>query len=268
MRPKVHGCLACGEKFVRRAGGRRSSKYCSRKCALAHLKASHRSVEATCLWCGNRTVLTGYRRKNFLLTGRAYCSTECGFAARNAAARQAHRTPPPHTTKALVAYVQSEDGRAQSSLRMRTNNPMSDPIIRGRVSKILRYMGHRPPIQGGNGKPLPVPQQRLLDALGSQWKAELPIATKRRQDGYPHCYKIDIANELLRIAVEVDGRGHGCVLVRERDRRKDEFLRSIGWTVLRFSNEAAMGRLEDCVRMVSSTILKSSTTTTSSPAES
>jgi hypothetical protein len=57
----------------------------------------------------------------------------------------------------------------------------------------LRARGHRPPVQGGNGRGLTRPQAPLLAALPSHWV------------GSPAHYKLDLADERARVAVEVDG---------------------------------------------------------------
>jgi very-short-patch-repair endonuclease len=107
-------------------------------------------------------------------------------------------------------------------------------------------MGHKPKIRGGNGMGLSKPQEMMLKALGEGWIAEHVITTKLRNLGYPHHYKIDLANPDLMIAIEVDGRSH-CALERKaQDRRKDEFLASQGWSVFRLSNQKAIKLCTTC----------------------
>ena len=118
---------------------------------------------------------------------------------------------------------------------------------RARISRRLREIGHRPKTRGGNGKPIPVPQRMLADAL--RWPTEVVVKTGT----LPHCYKIDVADEETKTAVEVDGGSHGSAARREQDRRKDKILAGLGWTVLRFSNRRVMERLGECVREVLST---------------
>jgi very-short-patch-repair endonuclease len=79
--------------------------------------------------------------------------------------------------------------------------------------------------------------------------------------GKPHCYKIDVANRTLKIAIEVDGGSHGTLERKAQDARKEEFLVGCGWVVLRFSNKAVTERLAECVQTVLSTISKSRTRT-------
>ena len=142
------------------------------------------------------------------------------------------------------------------SERMREANPMHDPKTRERQRTTLRARGWAPPTRGGNGQPLPVPQRLLACALG--WETEVVVPTGRgaRKRGLPNNYKIDIANADLMVAIEVDGQSHKAINRQEQDKRKDMFLRGLGWTVLRFTNGQVTGHLEDVVQTVLSTISK------------
>lgn len=103
--------------------------------------------------------------------------------------------------------------------------------------------------------PLPAPQRLLANALA--WKTEFVVVTGFPKGvGIPTHYKIDIANPILRIGIEVDGRSHGVIERQIQDRKKEKFLQSVGWTVLRFSNAEVMANLSECVQMVQSTISK------------
>jgi len=118
--------------------------------------------------------------------------------------------------------------------RIRALNPMSDPKVREKSSRRLKEIQHKPSVHGGNGMGLTPPQQILLDVLGDEWIAEYALSLGPRTQGYPTCYKIDIANPKRKIAVEVDGHSHRSR--KAQDQKKDEKLASLGWTVLRFWN--------------------------------
>ena len=123
--------------------------------------------------------------------------------------------------------------------------------------------GWKPKIRGGNGK-LTVPQVLLAAALG--WQVEFPVKTGMTPaQGWPWVYKLDIANPTLKIAVEVDGKGHATELGRVQDQKKDGFLKQRGWTVLRFWNSQVLKNLDACAQTVMSTISKLKTTTTILP---
>jgi hypothetical protein len=138
---------------------------------------------------------------------------------------------------------------------MIANNPMHKPGVREKVKTSLRAMGWKPPSRGGNGHGPTVPQLLLASTLG--WPMEVAIPTKVRRKGtYPTCYKVDIANVKLKVAIEVDGNSH-CLLTRKaQDQKKDAFLAGLGWRVLRFSNKQVTEHLAECVQTVMSTISK------------
>ena len=156
-------------------------------------------------------------------------------------------------TNAGHSLTMARTNRSYASARMKKNNPMHRPEIRAAVSTKLRAMGHKPRVHGGNGRPVPVPQLLLACVLG--WDTEVAVKTgEKRGSGYPSCYKVDIGNEDLMIALEIDGNSHCALKRKEQDKKKDAFLNGLGWTVLRFKNEQVMEDLEGCVRMVLSTI--------------
>ncbi|NDG20230.1 MAG: DUF559 domain-containing protein [Betaproteobacteria bacterium] len=132
------------------------------------------------------------------------------------------------------------------SCAKKLKNPMHNESTRKSVSQTLKLMGHKPKIQGGNGRGLSKPQAMLLEKLGEGWKAEFVVATKLRSLGYPHHYKIDLANQERMIAIEVDGMSHTTLERKEQDRRKDLFLVSQGWLVLRLSNQKAIDLCLTC----------------------
>lgn len=102
------------------------------------------------------------------------------------------------------------------------------------------------PIQRhGNGRGLTHPQQVLLDALGDGWEAEYSVPTGGRTADRPTCYKIDIANPLCKVAIEVDGPAHQSHKVQAKDRKKEVFLKKYGWRVYRFKNLDALRNAEE-----------------------
>jgi hypothetical protein len=128
------------------------------------------------------------------------------------------------------------------SCSKRFKNPMSNHQVRLKQREKMKEIKHKPIRRGGNGHLLPLPQLALLHALGEGWEAEHTVTTKMRHlgFGYPTCYKLDIANPTLMIAIEVDGGSHCTLEAREKDKKKADFLISRGWSVYRVSNEKAL----------------------------
>ena len=149
--------------------------------------------------------------------------------------------------------IQSTFKRHGEITRFRKTNGMKDPKTREKVSTKLRAMGWRPVIHGGNGRPHPVHQTALAAALG--WQMEVVIPTGLwRGSGYPTCYKADIGNPVLKIAIEVDGGSHNSIGQMAKDKKKTEFLESKGWKVLRFKNKTVETDILACVAEVLSII--------------
>jgi hypothetical protein len=150
--------------------------------------------------------------------------------------------------------------------KFRKTNGMSRPEVRKLVSEKLRAMHWKPVSRGGNGKPPPHPQGMLAEAL--RWDMEIAIPTSQpRGSGYPTHYKIDIGNPEMQVAIEVDGNSHGATIRKAQDKKKDAFLRLLGWLVLRFSNKEVIGNLNSCVQKVWSTTSKFRTETRTGPTE-
>ena len=84
---------------------------------------------------------------------------------------------------------------------------------------------------------MPVPQQ-ILASLFSEASVEFVVRTLQpRGSGYPSNYKLDLAFPFLKLGIEVDGMSHNTLLMRGRDKKKVELLESLGWCVLRVSND-------------------------------
>ena len=187
---------------------------------------------AQCAECDEPVTLTAkgkidaYRR-----SGRTYCSDDCRdtWVSRNS------------------STVMARTNRKHASARMTARNPMANPASRAAMAATLKTMGHKPQVQGGNGRGPTVPQKTLADLLG--WPMEVVVPTgQRARGGPPSHYKLDLANPSAKVAVEVDGSSHGTLAVRERDRRKDQWLTAAGWTILRFTNREVTADPAACAR--------------------
>ena len=128
------------------------------------------------------------------------------------------------------------------SCAKKLRNPMSNHQVRLKMKARLREIKHKPIKRGGNGQLLPLAQLALLHALGEGWEAELAIPTKMRNlgIGFPTCYKVDLANQSMKLAIELDGGSHCSLERKAQDLKKTDFLVSQGWSVYRVSNQRAL----------------------------
>jgi hypothetical protein len=138
-------------------------------------------------------------------------------------------------------------------MRMVQDNPMASAATRFQVSQTLRRIGHKPPVQGGNGRGLSDPQRCLLSALGVGWVAEYVVPTgvpRRNEQHLPTHYKVDVAYPERRWAIEVDGSSHSALAAQARDQKKDRFLVGCGWRVLRVSNQRIVQELVSVLKEI------------------
>lgn len=186
-----------------------------------------------------------------------FCSRKCSARWRHSQPNYVHPMKDAATrskaAESIRQYYRTERGLAAakgSSERMCSNNPMKQDETRTKVSGSLRRIGHKPASQGGNGRGLTAVQAEMLAELGPGWTAEFIQLTDRQARGIrcPNHYKIDLAHEGCKIAVEIDGGSHKALARQEQDARKTAFLERIGWRVFRVSNVSEADRL--------STILK------------
>src|SRR3972149_6943561 len=185
-------------------------------------------VNATCHVCGCPVALTTKQTiDTWRRSTRTFCTSQHGdqWCAQESSRRMVRTN------------------RRYASERMKARNPMRCEATREKMKLTLRARKHQPTPRGGNGRPVPLPQRLLAEALG--WPTEVILRTGH---GYqPHHYKLDIASRALKIAIEVDGDSHHARERQAQDARKDTFLRGRGWTVLRFSIQAVMENLSACV---------------------
>jgi hypothetical protein len=138
-----------------------------------------------------------------------------------------------------------------SSERMKKNNPSTMPGIAAKQTATRRINGTlRPAVHGGNGTGPTKPELLLLTALGNAWENNLPIKTfphcakgERRHPGFPTCYKVDVGNRTLKIAIEIDGGSHRPLIKKQQDIKKEKKLTELEWKVLRFTNKEVMTNL-------------------------
>jgi len=149
--------------------------------------------------------------------------------------------------------------RAQSEAMDRYMNsltPAQKEQRRANMSRILKEIGHKPSIRGGNGTGPTAAEQLLLNAFPKA-KNNYPIRTGMKAgSGYPTCYKVDLGFPGIRLAIEADGNSHKLMERREQDVKKTEFLTRIGWIVMRFTNKRIMEDTERVTEELRSVMLR------------
>src|SRR3990167_2436720 len=142
--------------------------------------------------------------------------------------------------------------------KFRKTNGMFRPEVRAKVSTKLRAMGWKPTVQGGNGRGPTIHELAISAALG--WPCNVIVRTGVHSY-HPTHYKIDVGNQDLKIAIEVNGFSHTALCRKAQDKKKKLFLESMGWRVLSFTNAEIHKNLKGCVQEVLSIISTSQTET-------
>jgi very-short-patch-repair endonuclease len=113
------------------------------------------------------------------------------------------------------------------------------------LSETHRRNGHTVPPESAYRSAPTKEEIRLAAALPARWflHHRLDRGTKH---GARSLVEIDLALPAARVAVEVDGPGHRLTKQKAIDRRKEDFLMSRGWRVIRVGNEEVRTALEGC----------------------
>ena len=248
-RPRLpRNCVACG-KDCRATTRAKKVVYCSPECVKEYRDRGRPSTDVRCHACDNAMTIRGHQRTNFNKTGRSYCSPECMEKFKYGGKRTI-----------------TKEFRERSSKRMKERNPMWMPGVKEKM--IESSKGRTFLSRGGNGEHT---KHQLMLHLATGLPMEHVIETAAAKGvlpSLPHHYKVDLAAPEVKLAIEVDGKTHRLRKWRFLDHRKTTILNSLGWQVLRFTNEQVEGETKKCVKTILSTISRLSTTTTTSPTAS
>jgi len=131
---------------------------------------------------------------------------------------------------------------------MKANNPMRN--LETRRKMIASNKGRTFLARGGNGQ-LTTQQKALRDATGLP--VEFVIITgpvKHLFSSLPNHYKVDLADPLRKLAIEIDGKTHKLKKWKFFDKRKTAVLTALGWSVLRFWNHEVTNDLPSVVKQI------------------
>ena len=110
------------------------------------------------------------------------------------------------------------------------------PEQRAHLSRVLKAMGHKPQTRGGNGTGMTSCEKLVSAVLPGDWEWNYPVALGKRRPGFPTNYKLDFAHPQTKVGLEVDGSSHTNATRRAQDRKKEQKLAQLGWSVFRISN--------------------------------
>ena len=252
-------CLNCGATKEREKtrGDKlpRKRKFCSHACYVEYRERRRvrKSAEPfPCKVCGKMVI---YEKRNTYLIAK-----NRGYALHEDCWKKLHS----QQSSKRMRKTNKRDA-ALISARMRERNPMSRPEIRQKM--IAKLKGRTFVARGGNGKPT---RQQMAIARAMNLPTEYAISVRRVRhqfESLPTCYKVDLAIPPVKLAIEIDGKTHRLRKWRYLDARKTAVLNSLGWCILRFTNEQVDADLAGCLQKIKSTISMLNRKTTTSQME-
>lgn len=251
-------CAYCRKPFVPssdqlRAASKGKDVYCSHACIMRHVNQRRGflpdvSVEWECNQCGKTFELNHvqkWKRRTKGIT-EFYCSRSC--RSRKVSSSEAFKVAIRRSNAERIDELRGQMAEMQQKAK--------SPEARAKMAATLRAKGHKPAVQGGNGRGLTQAQSVLLEALcqadnSHNWEPELSIKTGLNHgSGYPRNYKVDIGCRDLMLAIECDGSSHNSLKNKERDAKKDALLQGMGWTVVRYPNAVILADVQACVQVI------------------
>lgn len=219
-------CPTCGTMFDVDSQ-QPNKKFCSRRCN--GVREGTRIIKP-CKECGKEF-------KSERIKKREFCSKKCSCT---------HRWKDPEFSARVREKMAKKSDRQRSvaSERMKRMNQTSEFREHHRISSENRKGKPFSGIRGGNGT-LSRQQILLTDLIGYVTEFHVPTG-----DPSWRSLACDLANPELKIAVELDGSSHQTKIQKERDSRKDQKFRELGWIVLRFPNSEVDNNLGSVIRAV------------------
>lgn len=198
-------------------------------------------MKKQCEWCGAEFEVADNvhgRKKRF-------CNTSCAAFWRNS-----HYGPNLISEETKIKNAERmrmmwKDAtfRHTAIERMYNNNPVHKEGVAQRIrEKRLQNGTYTNNFKYGNGK-ISLHEQLVYDLLiENGYYYNYAINTKLARDAFPEKhysknYKPDFVNVQKKICIEIDGNNHKKPYQIKLDKKKDECLQFLGFTVLRFTHE-------------------------------
>lgn len=209
MKKKI--CEKCGKEFET---PRNHQRFCSRSCAQRGKKVSEETKKKL-------SRITTYNLKN------------------NEELRRKMQ-------EKVWGNVQNQ---SKSSERMKNNNPMKNDVAREKMISTLKQNQRNCFNNCGNGHVSYVESLLIDDMIKLGFVYNLPINTRVARERFPekryaYNYKPDFVHVELKLCVEIDGTNHTNSKEIERDKKKEDCLRFLGYSTIRFTNEQVINEYE------------------------
>lgn len=135
------------------------------------------------------------------------------------------------------------------------NNPSCKPEVRQKISEIRKKEYEDGVNKCGwlGPQKFPTDSEKAIYAgmikMGFVWN--LHILTGQPVGGRLAAnYHLDFGHEELKLCVEIDGNSHRGTKRKSRDQRKDDFLKSQGWIVVRYTNKQVLSNPANIIKEI------------------
>ena len=224
-------CMGCGKQFAIWPYLKRKTNYCSVKC---YLNSTRRKQSAKCIVCGKDFLVKEYLvKKRYGL----YCSRKCQhedypekIIKTCPQCNKIYYVPPSWANKRTFCSKKCQDDSMRDYVKSvckkcgKTFELPRGDLKRGRGNFCTYrcYFTYRGP------STLEEKMERALNLAGIKFEREIKF--KR--------FHVDFLMRDLKTVIECDGEyWHLNPKVQERDKRKEELIRSLGYKVVRFSGK-------------------------------
>lgn len=270
-------CKNCGATLSH-ARANKGNKFCNNDCFLEYRKKQKEIKENSiptkyCCIC-NKELSRQQVKDN-----RICCSAKCAYLYRvNKYGCESKRNPGKfeqsstaqekrkseeyitNMSKLMQDNWKNTSFRNKVITRMKENNPVHDRNIINKINETKKkngtlhtWKGER----GGNGtisSAEAILKEQLIP-LGFEYNKAINTRFMREkfpERRYASNYKPDFLNPYIRLCVEVDGKAHNTTNVQMRDKKKEECLQGLGYTVIRFTNIQVINNTNEVVQTIKS----------------
>lgn len=195
-----------------------------------------------CEFCGKQFEITDTvhgKRKRF-------CNRSCSarWRIREYGVAKKSEDGKKRLSESMKSKWKNEDFRHNVISRMYTNNPSFNVNVIEKAKRTKLQHGYVPHnnFKYGNGKVSEYERMVYDKLINCGFYYNYAINTKLARDAFPNesyanNYKPDFTNISKHICIEIDGENHKEKVVRELDKKKEECLRFLGFSVIRFTHK-------------------------------
>jgi len=176
---------------------------------------------------------------------KRFCNTSCSAKWRNKTfgPNLISEETKKKNAEILSARWKNPEFRKKKTEYMKEHNPVYIPGVIEKSNRTKLQRGNLPNnFKYGNGEMSHYESLVYDDLINNGFYYNYAINTKLARDTFPERhyaknYKPDFTNTLKKLCIEIDGANHNSNKIKELDKKKDECLQFLGFTIIRFTHE-------------------------------